>query len=325
MSSIILLLMFKKNLTLFLLVSSFFGIILSSTRVLTFASTFTIQSNLIDPYAIWLNKNNQETNVSTDPKTNTSFSNAPYRVTMENNGTVDSYAYLLSVGRYDTGVTPNRYIFGTNALGLNATYNLTHNALLTPFQSLSNTTYESVFVLNQDLYFTEVTDMAFNYLSGTVNDVHRLTPIYSIDQVVTWDKSIMDVTITTQSTSGTSTFSTLSNNGFKGAYLRVGFLLENLENNGIADINIINPKMTITSSTLSDVEAATLFASEIEDYSPCATLENGMTQLTLEKQNQFIYLYNKLSAQAKIELQSISMGTGFTVADRYQYLANFTL
>ena len=317
--------MFKKNLTLFLFVSSFFGIIISSTRVVTFASTSTIQSNLLDPYAIWLNKNNQETNISTDPKTNTSFSNAPYRVSMENNGTIDTYDYLLSVGRYDTGVTPNRYIFGTNALGLNATYNLTHNSLLTPFQNLSNTTYESIFVLNQDIYFSEVTDMAFNYLSGTVDDVHRLTPIYSIDQGVTWDKSIMDVIITTGSTSGTSTFSTLSNNGFKGAYLRVGFLLENLENNGSSDINIINPKMTITSSTITDVDAATLFAAEIDDYSPCATVENGMTQLTLEKQNEFIDLYNELSAQAKIELQSITMGTGFTAADRYQYLINATI
>jgi hypothetical protein len=317
--------MFKKNLTLFLLVSSFFGIIVSSTRVVTFASTSTIQSNLLDPYAIWLNKNNQETNISTDPKTNTSYSTAPYRVTMENNGTLDSYSYLLSVGAFDANSTPNRYIFGTNALGLNSTYNLTHNALLTPFQTLSNVPYESVLVLNQDLYFTEVTDMAFNYLSGTSNDVHRLTPIYSIDQGVTWEKSIMDVTITTGSTSGTSTFSTLSNNGFKGAYLRVGFLLENIENNGLADINIINPKMTITSSTVSDLEAATLFAAEIEDYSPCATLENGMTQLTIEKQNEFMDLYNELSAQAKIELQSITMSTGFTAADRYHYLVNFDL
>jgi hypothetical protein len=317
--------MFKKNLTLFLLVSSFFGILVSSTRVVTFASTTTIQSNFIDPYAIWLNKSNQETNFSTDPKTNTSFSNAPYRVTMENSTTVDSYSYLLSVGRYDTGVTPNRYIFGTNALGLTATYNLTHNALLTPFQSLTNVTYASILVLNQDSSFAEVTDMEFNYLSGTTSDIHRLTPIYSIDQGVTWNKSIMDVNITTGSTSGTSTFSTLSNNGFKGAYLRVGFLLENIENNGSADINIINPKMTITSSTVSDVEAATLFAAEIEDYSACATVENGMIQLTLEKQNEFINLYNELSAQAKIELKSITMGTGFTAADRYQYLATLTL
>jgi hypothetical protein len=133
------------------------------------------------------------------------------------------------------------------------------------------------------------------------------------------------VNITTGSTSGTSTFSTLSNNGFKGAYLRVGFLLENIENNGLADINIINPKMTITSSTVSDLEAATLFAAEIEDYSPCATLENGMTQLTIEKQNEFMDLYNELSAQAKIELQSITMSTGFTAADRYHYLVNFDL
>ena len=50
-----------------------------------------------------------------------------------------------------------------------------------------------------------------------------------------------------------------------------------------------------------------------------------MIQLTLEKQNEFINLYNELSAQAKIELQSITMGTGFTATDRYQYLINASL
>jgi hypothetical protein len=50
-----------------------------------------------------------------------------------------------------------------------------------------------------------------------------------------------------------------------------------------------------------------------------------MTQLTLEKQNEFIDLYNELSAQAKIELQSITMGTGFTAADRYQYLISVSI
>jgi hypothetical protein len=317
--------MVKKNLTLVLLVFSFFGILLSSNRVIVFATTTTIQSNFLDPYAIWLNKNNQETNVSSVTRTNTSFTNAPYRVTMENNTSLDSYSYLLSVGRYDTGTTPHRYIFGTNALGLNATYNLTHDARLTPFQSLTNVTYSSVVVLNEDLYFSEVTEMVFTYSSGTANDEHTLTPIYSIDQGLTWDKSIMSVSIITGATSGTSSFNTLETNGFVGSYLRVGFLLENTFNFNNNDINLINPRITITTSKVSDNEAATLFAAEIEDYSPCATIENEMTQLTLEKQTELINLYNELSAQAKIELQSISMGTGFTAADRYQYLVNFDL
>jgi hypothetical protein len=50
-----------------------------------------------------------------------------------------------------------------------------------------------------------------------------------------------------------------------------------------------------------------------------------MTQLTLEKQNELNDLYDQLSAQAKIDLQSIPMGIGFSAADRYLYLANSPL
>jgi hypothetical protein len=50
-----------------------------------------------------------------------------------------------------------------------------------------------------------------------------------------------------------------------------------------------------------------------------------MTQLTLVKQSELTNLYNELSAQAKIELQSITLGTGFTAADRYHYLSSFIL
>jgi hypothetical protein len=63
----------------------------------------------------------------------------------------------------------------------------------------------------------------------------------------------------------------------------------------------------------------------IGDYSPCATIENGMTQLTLEKENELNDLYDLLSAQAKIDLQSIPMGIGFSAANRYQYLINASL
>ena len=50
-----------------------------------------------------------------------------------------------------------------------------------------------------------------------------------------------------------------------------------------------------------------------------------MTQLTLVKQSKLINLYIKLSTQAKTELQSIQMGTGFTAANRYQFLINVLL
>ena len=50
-----------------------------------------------------------------------------------------------------------------------------------------------------------------------------------------------------------------------------------------------------------------------------------MIQLTLVKQSELINLYNEFSAQAKIKLQSILMGTGFTAANRYQYLINASL
>jgi hypothetical protein len=50
-----------------------------------------------------------------------------------------------------------------------------------------------------------------------------------------------------------------------------------------------------------------------------------MTQLNLEKQNELNELYDQLSAQAKIDLQSIPMGIGFSAANRYQYLINAPL
>jgi hypothetical protein len=86
-----------------------------------------------------------------------------------------------------------------------------------------------------------------------------------------------------------------------------------------------NPVLTLTIDDMDDESQANAFASLIEDYSPCATIENGMTQLTLEKQNELNELYDQLSAQAKIDLQSIPMGIGFSAADRYLYLVNSPL
>jgi hypothetical protein len=308
---------FKKILTSFLLLFGIFFILVSTTRVDTFATALSIETNFLDPYAIWLNKLNQETNGSTDPKLNTSYSSAPYRVTLENTANLVNYDFILSTGRYDTGTTPNRYIFGTNAINVSNYYNLTHNSLLDPFESLTNNTLSTVLVLNEDLYYAKIDDLQYVYNGGSNGDVHTITPIYSVDSGLTWSKNIQTVQITTTSSTGTITFSTL---GFQSSYLRVGFLFENNENNNASDIFMYNPKMTLTVNGMTDNEQATQFASEIEDYSLCATVENNMIQLTSTKKNEFIDKYTRLSATAQSLLNSIAMGEGFTAFDRYQYL-----
>jgi hypothetical protein len=313
---------FKKILSSFLILFSLFFILISTSRVDTFATSLTIASDFIDPYAVWINKLDQETNIGTDPKLNTNYNLAPYRVTTQNINNFLDYDYILSTGRYDTGTTPNRYIFGTNALNLTSYYNLTHNDLLDPFESLTSTTLSLVLVLNQNLYYSKIDSMLYNYNGGSNGDVHNITPIYSIDSGVTWTKNVQTIMFTTDSFAGSANFGTL---GFQSSYLRVGFLFENVENNNASDIYMYTPKMTLTVDSMTDNEQATQFASEIEDYSPCATPENEMIQLTLAKQNEFIDKYTRLSSNAKTLLASIPMGDGFTALERYNYLANFEI
>jgi hypothetical protein len=83
-----------------------------------------------------------------------------------------------------------------------------------------------------------------------------------------------------------------------------------------------NPQISIEATVMTDSEQAQQFASQIEDYSPCASIDNGMIQLTETKKNEFIDRYTRLSNEAKTLLTSISMGEGFTALDRYQYLIN---
>ena len=301
--------MFKKNLTVVLLVFSFFGILVSSNRVIVFATTTTIQTNFLDLSAVWLNKSNQGDN--------SSFTDSPYRIT----NTIDGapYQFLMSVGAYITG-TPDKVIFGSFQGAVTSHYNLTHNGVLSPFAALTTSTYPAVIVLNQDVTFKQITSMSYAYLLGTSSDTHTITPIYSINQGVSWQRSPFSNTFTTSGSSNTISFNSLSH---ESMYLRVGFLFENTNNNNA--LHMTNPVLTLNFEDMDDETQANEFASLIEDYSPCATIENGMTQLTLVKQSELTDLYNELSAQAKIELQSISMGTGFTAADRYQYLINATL
>jgi len=103
----------------------------------------------------------------------------------------------------------------------------------------------------------------------------------------------------------------------------VGVLLTNNTNSNA--IYIQNPELAITYSLLSDSEQANQFASEIEDYLPCATLENGMIQLTNIKKLELIDKYNRLTGNAKNLLNSMVMGEGFSAADRYTFLINANL
>ena len=301
--------MFKKNLTLVLLVFSFFGILVSSNRVIVFATTTTIQTNFLDMSAVWRNKSNQSDNAS--------VTDSPYLIT--NTISDVPYQFLMSVGAYVAG-TPNKIIFGAFVSTVSGYYNLTHNANLSPFAALTTATYPAVIVLNQDVTFKQITSMSYAYLLGTSGDTHTITPIYSINQGVSWQRSPFSNTFTTSGSSNTISFNSLSH---ESMYLRVGFLFENTNNNNA--LNMTNPVLTLNFEDMDDETQANEFASLIEDYSPCATIENGMTQLTLVKQSELTNLYNKLSAQAKIELQSIPMGTGFTAADRYHYLINASL
>jgi hypothetical protein len=306
--------MFKKKLTLVLLASSFFGILVSSTRVEVFATTTTIQTNFLDLSAVWLNKSNQGDN--------SSFTDSPYRIT----NTIDGapYQFLMSVGAYVTGDPAkgrvDRIIFGSFVTTVTSHYNLTHNAALSPFAALTTATYPAVIVLNQDVTFKQITSMSYAYSLGTSGDTHTITPIYSINQGVSWQRSPFSNTFTTSGSSNTISFNSLSH---ESVLLRVGFLFENTNNTNA--LNMTNPALMFTFEDMDDEAQANAFASLIEDYSPCATIENGMTQLTLEKQNELNDLYDQLSAQAKIDLQSIPMGIGFNAADRYLYLINSPL
>lgn len=301
--------MFKKKLTLVLLASSFFGILVSSTRVEVFATTTTIQTNFLDSNAVWRNKSNQSAK--------SSFTDSPYRIT----NTIDGvpYQFLMSVGAYVSG-TPDRVIFGSFVSTVSSYYNLTHNADLSPFAALTTATYPAVIVLNQDVTFQQITSMSYAYSQGTSGDTHTITPIYSINQGVSWQRSPFSNTFTTSSSSNTISFNSLSH---ESIYLRVGFLFENTNNTNA--LHMTNPVLTLTFEDMDDESQANAFASLIEDYSPCATIENGMTQLTLEKQNELNELYDQLTAQAKIDLHSIPMGIGFSAADRYLYLVNSAL
>ena len=296
--------MFKKNLTLVLLVFSFFGILVSSTRVETLASALTLQTNFLTS-STWFSASGTQVVGNT-------ITGSPYRILTNSNN------YLLSVGSNDTG--SSRVLFGaTNLTGANDYFDFDH-ANLAAFRSISRGhSFEGVITQLDHFYYIKVTSIQLHWGSGSTNDSYIGNLIYSLDKTTTWHTLGTNQTITPGSSAGSFTF----NETIQSSYLNVGLLLTNNVNTNA--IYIQNPELTITYSLLTDSEQANQFASEIEGYSPCATEENNMIQLTNTKQDEFMDKYNRLSTNAKNLLSTITMGTGFTAADRYQYLVNFTL
>ena len=296
--------MFKKNLTLVLLVFSFFGILISSTRVETLASALTLQTNFLTS-ATWFDASDEEVVGNT-------ITGSPYRILTNGSN------YLISVGRNDIG--SSRVLFGaTNLTGANDYFDFDH-ANLAAFRSISrNHSFEGVITQLDHFYYIKVTSIQLHWGSGSTNDSYIGNLIYSLDKTTTWHTLGTNQTITPGSSAGSFTF----NETIQSSYLNVGLLLTNNVNSNA--IYIQNPELTITYSLLTDSEQATQFASEIENYSPCATEENNMIQLTNPKQAEFMDKYNRLNLNAKNLLSTITMGTGFTAANRYHYLVNSTL
>jgi len=259
--------MFKKNLTIVLLVFSFFGMLVSSTRVETLASALTLQTNFLTN-GTWFNASGSQVVGNT-------ITGSPYRILTNGSN------YLLSVGSNDTG--SSRVLFGaTNLTGANDYFDFDH-ANLAAFRSISrNHSFEGVITQLDHFYYTKVTSIQLHWGNGSTNDSYIGNLIYSLDQ-----------TITPGSSAGSFTF----NDTIQSSYLNVGLLLTN--NVNINTIYIQNPELTITYTLLTDSEQANQFASEIEDYSPCATVANTMIQLTSTKKDEFIDKYNRLSSNAK--------------------------
>jgi hypothetical protein len=295
---------FQKKLTLVLLVFSFFGILLSSTRVKTLASALTLQTNFLTS-ATWFNASNQEVVGNT-------ITGSPYRILTNGSN------YLLSVGSNDTG--SSRVLFGATSKSLADDYADFDHPNLAAFRSISRGhSFEGVITLIDPMYYTKVTSIQLQWGDGSTPDGYESNMIYSLDKGTTWNILGSNKTITPGSSAGSFTF----NDTIQSSYLNVGLLLTNNLNTNT--IYIQNPELAITYSPLTDSEQANQFASEIQKYSPCATEENNMIQLTNTKQDEFMDKYNRLSTNAKNLLSTITMGTGFTAADRYQYLINFTL
>jgi hypothetical protein len=293
--------LFKKKLTLVLLVSSFFGILVSSTRIEVFASSLTVETEFLTS-STWFNASGTQVVGNT-------ITGSPYRIL------TNGHNYLLSVGSNDTG--SNRVLFGATSKSLADEYADFDHPNLSSFISLSrNHSFEGVIAQLDHLYYAKVTSVELSWGSGSTPDSYVGNLIYSLDKATAWQSLGSNQTITPGSSAGSFTFI----DTIQSSYLNVGLLLTN--NVNLNTIYIQNPEITITYTLLTDSEQANQFASEIEDYSPCATVANNMIQLTSTKKDEFIDKYTRLSSHAKNLLNSIPMGDGFSAFDRYLYLVN---
>ncbi len=293
----------KKMLSSFLLLFTLFAILVSSTRVETLATALTIQTNFLSS-SRWFNASGTEVVGNT-------ITGSPYRILTNSNN------YLLSVGSNDTG--SSRVLFGATSKTLADEYADFDHPNLSPFISLSrNHSFEGVIAQLDHLSYSRVTSVQLSWGSGSTADSYVSNLIYSLDQATTWQTLGSNQTITPGSSAGSFTF----NEPIQSSYLNVGIFLTN--NVNLNTIYIQNPELTITYTLLTDSEQANQFASEIEDYSPCATVVNNMIQITSTKKDDFIDKYTKLSSNAKNLLNGIAMGDGFNALDRYQYLISFT-
>jgi hypothetical protein len=281
--------------------------VLSFPQTPTLAVAQTIQTSFLSETSTWTNKNNESTN--------NSIILSPYRITSVNPGTSDAYTYVMSVGAYDSGASPNRVIFGALASTMTSSYNLNHPSL-SAYKALTTVTYSSVLALETPLKNVRITELALSWTSGTRDDQHDVNFIYSTNLGNSWQRLGTKETITTGSNSGSLSIV----ESIQGSYMQVGLLLENTVNFNNDAINMINPTMTITYQPLSDQESSDQLTSEVILYSPCGNEDNQYFMISEEKKQEFIDKYNRLSSSGQSIFQSTIIEGGVTAYQRYIYL-----
>jgi hypothetical protein len=272
--------------------------LVSATRFQTFAASFTIQTQFLTN-STWFNASGVQ--VVGDTTTG-----SPYRIF------TNGYNYILSVGSNDVG--SSRVLFGaTNKTSADAYAKFTHPSL-TGFSSISrNHSFEGVIVQFDNFYYLKVTTLQLQWGTDSTSDSYTGNMIYSIDQGLSWTILGPNQTVTPGSSAGSIDFT----HTIQSSYLRVGIFLSNNVNND--RIYIKNPELSIGYTLLTDREQAEQFASEIQDYTLCATDINKMKQLTTTKKNEFIDKYERLSVGAKQELHIIFFGDA-SAFQRYEFL-----
>jgi hypothetical protein len=290
--------LFKKSLTSLSFLLILITVLVSQTRVILFATTTFLETNFLSN-SIWVDASGQTVVGNTT-------TGSPYTVT------TNDKEFTFSVGSNDTG--SSRILFGATQKTVADEYaNLDHPALSSFLPLSLNHSFEGVIAMNQPLYYQRLTSFTFSWGTNSSNDSYSYRVIVSEDEGQSWSV-LENSTLSPGSSPGskTNTFSwdTMS--------IQVGLLLTNNVNTN--SIYIVNPELSMTFESLTDAEQATLFANEIDPYSPCADELNGMTQLTEEKQTELLNLYTQLSESGKAYLHTIPMGDGFSAYDRYVYL-----